>query len=518
MQGIGQLKLPFPLTIRFLLNIINKGVTMKKLIGIITIVILGFTVYLILRIPNPRASTQTKQETVTTSSSSEEWLGIFLEGKRVGYSFTKILRSDQGLTVENRTQWTLIMLNEKRSLTSHLFAHTDEDYFLKDFAMEIKAPGHPARIEGKIEGKELKLTSYSHGIPQTQIRTLKEKPYFPDAIEEVIKKRKLKTGDKISLPYFDPTTQSSATATLEIFDREKVAVFDKEYIGLRVEINFMGIKAVLWLDDNYELIKESAAMGLEMIPLSKEEALAEIEATEVFDLLSFFAVKLNKSTPDPRGLSYLKVELKDITTENLDMSDYYQKLTEGEPIMVESYLAKIAELPDFSIPISKHKEFLEPSVYIQCRDQEIVAKANELAGDERDAKKVVGRLVRGVYQLLKKSPLPSLPSAIDVLKTKEGDCNEHSVLFAALARAMGIPTKIYVGLVNLGGSGYYYHAWNAVWLGEWVPVDATLNQYPADVGHLKLKEGEISEWANVLKVVGKLNIDVLEYKLISDSQ
>jgi hypothetical protein len=99
-----------------------------------------------------------------------------------------------------------------------------------------------------------------------------------------------------------------------------------------------------------------------------------------------------------------------------------------------------------------------------------------------------------------------------VLKTREGDCNEHAVLFTALARAYGIPTKIYVGLVNLQGFAYFYHAWCAVWLGAWVPVDPTFNQYPADIGHLKLKEGELSEQAKVLKVVGKLKIDVLDFK------
>ena len=88
-----------------------------------------------------------------------------------------------------------------------------------------------------------------------------------------------------------------------------------------------------------------------------------------------------------------------------------------------------------------------------------------------------------------------------------------AVLFAALARAQGIPTKIYVGLVSLRGSAYFYHAWCAVWLGKWVPVDPTFNQFPADVGHLKLKEGEVSEWAKVLKVVGKLQINILDSRL-----
>ncbi len=501
-------------------NVINKKeYIMKKPIGIIIIIaVIGLSIYLlrnilIHNIPKPTDIVVVEEESISIPGSSEEWLGIFLQGQRVGYSFTKISRADTGLIVENRSMMTLLMMNEQRTLSTHLFAHTDKNYTLKDFTMEIKTPGHPTRIAGKIEGTSLELTSYSQGIPHTQTITLNEKPYFPDAIEEVIKIKKLKPGDETSIPYFDPTTQSSSSAKIKVFDKEKVRVLGKELTGMRIEINYMGIKSILWLDDNYKLIKESSpAMALEMIPLSREEALVEIDLADAFDLLSFFAVKLDKPIPDPKKLSYLKLELKDITIKDLDLMDDYQKLIQQEPIVIESYLPDLTELPDLSIPINKHKEFLTSSVYIQCGNPEIVAKANEFVGDEKDAKEVVARLVAGVYNFLKKNPTASLPSAIDVLRTKEGDCNEHSILFTALARAKGIPTKIHVGLVNLQGASYYYHAWCAVWLGKWVPVDPTLNQYPADIGHLKLKEGEISEQAQVLKVVGKLNINVLDYK------
>ncbi len=487
---------------------------MKKIFGIIIIaVVFAVSIYLILRVPEHTETTTFRKEFVPTSGNSEQWLGIFLQGQRVGYSFTKISKTDTGMTVENRSMMTLLMMNERRTLTTHLFAHTDEDFTLKQFTMEIKTPGHPTKIEGKLEGTKLILTSYSQGTPHTQTITLREKPYFPDAIEEVIRAKNLKPGDELSIPYFDPTTQSSSRAKIKVFPREIVNVRGQKMSGMRIELDYLGINSILWLDDNYQLIKESSpAMAMEMIPLSREEALAEIDPTEAFDLLSFFAVKIDEPIPDPRRLSYLKLKLEDITITGLDLADDYQHLIQKDPIIVESYLPRLSDLPDLSVPISQHKEFLEPSVYIQCEDPEIVTKANELVGSETEAKKIVAKLVDGVYNLLEKNPTASLPSAIDVLRTKEGDCNEHSILFAALARAKGIPTKIHVGLINLRGSAYYYHAWCAVWLGKWIPVDPTLNQYPADVGHLKLKEGEIAEQAQVLKVVGKLHIKALEYR------
>ena len=200
-----------------------------------------------------------------------------------------------------------------------------------------------------------------------------------------------------------------------------------------------------------------------------------------------------------------------LAAEDLDLDDDFQHVCTDEPIIVESYRARIQDLPEMSLPITEHAEFLESSVYIQCRNEEIIKAAHELIAGEKDATKAAEKLVHGVYHLIKKNPTASLPSALDVLRTKEGDCNEHSILFTAFARAIGLPTKIYVGLVNLDGTAYFYHAWCAVWLGKWVPVDPTFDQFPADVGHLKLKEGELAEQAKVLKVVGRLHIDVLEY-------
>ena len=488
---------------------------MKKFLGVIIVpAIFIISIYLILKIPRPKARDIEQNQITSELGSTEEWLGIFLQGQRIGYSFTTTAKTDTGVFVENRSRMTLMMMNAQRTVDTHIYSYTDADFLLKEFKLHLETMGHETRVEGIVKGNKLMLTAYSQGIPHTQTIELKERPYLPTAIEVVIKKKNMKPGDEVTIPYFDPTTQSSTEAKIKIFDKEKVTVLNKEYYGLRVEINVMGLSEMVWFDDDFKLIKRaSPALGMEMIPLAKHEALADIKPADAFDLLSFFSVKPDKPLGNTEDLAYLKLELKEITIGGLDLEDDYQKLISTEPIVVEFNLARITELPDLIAPIKEQAEFLKPSLYIQCENQEIIDKAIEIAGTEKDAKNIVARLVTGVYNMLEKNPTASLPSAIDVLRTKEGDCNEHSVLFAALARARGIPTKIYVGLVSLQGSAYFYHAWCAVWLGKWVPVDPTFNQFPADVGHLKMKEGEVSEWANVLKVVGKLQIGVLDSRL-----
>src|SRR3990172_3905429 len=117
--------------------------------------------------------------------------------------------------------------------------------------------------------------------------------------------------------------------------------------------------------------------------------------------------------------------------------------------------------------------------FIQSDHPKIQAAAHEAIGSETDARLATERLTRWVYRRLKKEYTVSLPDALTVLELKAGDCNEHTVLFTALARAAGIPTRMAAGVVYLNDR-FYYHAWPEVWLGQGVGMDPTFGQGPAD--------------------------------------
>ncbi len=61
---------------------------------------------------------------------------------------------------------------------------------------------------------------------------------------------------------------------------------------------------------------------------------------------------------------------------------------------------------------------------------------------------------RSLLAVLLKMSL-SIPSALEVLEQRAGDCNEHTVLFTALARAAGIPCRVATGLAWSTGQFYY---------------------------------------------------------------
>ncbi len=62
-----------------------------------------------------------------------------------------------------------------------------------------------------------------------------------------------------------------------------------------------------------------------------------------------------------------------------------------------------------------------------------------VAGRPDDPRAQAERLVRHVNALLEKKPTVSLPSAREVLRTRVGDCNEHTALYVAMARAARHP-------------------------------------------------------------------------------
>ncbi len=111
---------------------------MKKIFGYLVVaVVLIVTVVLLLQIRRPVNAEFVPEAHQSTGESREEWTGIFIQGERIGYAFTKISKDDAGLTVENITRMTIVMMNQTRSLTTHVFAHTDKDYTLKDYSLVL---------------------------------------------------------------------------------------------------------------------------------------------------------------------------------------------------------------------------------------------------------------------------------------------------------------------------------------------------------------------------------------------
>jgi transglutaminase-like putative cysteine protease len=90
---------------------------------------------------------------------------------------------------------------------------------------------------------------------------------------------------------------------------------------------------------------------------------------------------------------------------------------------------------------------------------------------------------------------------------------EFSTLFASLARAAGIPTRIVFGEA-LNGKNWVGHMWCEVWLGEWIAVDAAAGIFVETPSHIKFIDSPTVMGTQKIrwKLVDNLGIDILAFQ------
>jgi transglutaminase-like putative cysteine protease len=168
------------------------------------------------------------------------------------------------------------------------------------------------------------------------------------------------------------------------------------------------------------------------------------------------------------------------------------------------------------------EQYLRPEPFIESDAPEIRAAAERMVEGVTGTRERAERLTREINSYVEKRPTVSLPSALEVLRTRVGDCNEHTALFVAMARSLGIPARVNVGVAYVRGA-FYYHAWPEVYIdegnghGTWLPVDPTFNQFPADATHVRLARGGLDKQAAIIPLIGRAKIAVVDLEVVPNS-
>jgi hypothetical protein len=210
----------------------------------------------------------------------------------------------------------------------------------------------------------------------------------------------------------------------------------------------------------------------------------------------------------PVPVSLLRVRLSGATPPAAALASAAQRLV-GDTLEVRR-ASTPAMLAHYRLPArdSALARFLTPAPLIESDDPRIQAQARLILAGEREPARAARLIHDWVSAHVERQVTPGPPSAVRVLAARRGDCNEHTVLYVALARAAGLPARSVAGLVYLGGR-FYYHAWPEVWLGDWVAVDPTLDQAPADAAHVRFVVDGLARQAELVRLIGGLKLEVL---------
>ena len=221
----------------------------------------------------------------------------------------------------------------------------------------------------------------------------------------------------------------------------------------------------------------------------------------------------------------LPIDTLQLVVRGLDLARFatkspQQQINGDTAISVHARLGRARS--DYWLPQSRsiRREFgreLQVAPWIEVDNPVITTQSKRVRRRDGDPVAVARRLVQWVADSVRLESTLSPPSAVAALRSRAGDVEHHATLFVALARASGIPARAVTGLL-VSDTTVMSHAWAEVWLArQWLPVDPSLGQFPADGGRLRLAEGGIGARAELDRIIGRATVRILRAVNVSNT-
>lgn len=347
---------------------------------------------------------------------------------------------------------------------------------------------------------------------------------------------RLRRGRRTSTPVLDPFTLELRNRALLVagdstFIVPDSADFDSTTMAW-VPVRFDTVRAVRvdasgpgegpvtwWVDAQGHVVRGALPLGFTIERTAFELAYENFRRRDTLRLMRASAspgpgsivpttvLEAGLDAPTENDSAVLRVRVGGGDLDALDLEGGGQRL-DGDILTVQRETSQLAAHYDLPHSDSTPAGAYASDFLVTADDHRIQTQAHRVAGEGRDPAQAAAALTHWVARTIRLEPSSAAPQAAAVLARGRGDCNEHTVLFVAMARALGLPARPVAGLLRVSGR-YYYHAWAEVYLSDWVAVDPTLDQFPADVAHLRLVIDGLARPTELAPRVGRLTLDSL---------
>ncbi len=475
---------------------------------------------------------------------STSFYSVEMGGKQIGFASTTIDTSTTAFEVVDYFTADLQVGGQEFRATARSVITLSRSLALRTFDVRAETPVAPMTVIGAAEGDS--VVRFVMQVPGQPSDTQRLRVSGPILLPTLIPAAAILVGDpkvgkRITIASFDPATMGAkdlhltfeAESLFSLVDSARYDSTSKMFVAALIDtvrawkiVGEGGDGFSGWVDAQGRVVQSTQAGGITLKRIAYEIAFENwrrardarlaaggrtVSGAEG-DVLEGTAIAAG-ALPGRDGPSRIRVRLSGVPLTRFDLQggrQHFRRDTltiEREPErMLAASWALAGTGPDFR---RFYAAELQSEPLLQSNDREIIALAVRLAGNERDPRVVAERINRWVHDSLEKVITVSIPNAVQVLRSRRGDCNEHTQLFTALARAVGIPTRIATGLAYVNGK-FYYHAWPEIHLRQWTAVDPTFGQFPADAAHLRFVSGGLARQGELLQLVGNLRIEVLE--------
>jgi len=444
-----------------------------------------------------------------TTGAALSQRGVYYRGSRIGFIRERLSPLEQGYRAEQTGELTLNVLGRERQMRIEGSVTTLASGALAEFDFRLRTSSGRSPFEtvirGVVNGDALELNIRSARSERSEVRELDEPIVLPLNLYYSLAGHGWTSGETYQVRLFDPMTLAEGDATVAVKDAEIVRWGSREEEAFRLQTTFAGLTTTAWVSETGEVLKEETPLGWTLIKEAPGSGLEVRGDRPPNDVAILSAVPAIGFSGDASSLNFAELRLVDFPG-GFDELDGGRQHAEGDTVTITIDVSAYADASILS-PDAR-RDALAADAFAQSDDVAIIEQATRIA-EGLSAEDTARALNDWVFSHVSKSPTLSLPSAVEVLEQRVGDCNEHTVLFVALARASGLPTRIATGLAYTGGQ-FYYHAWPEVWIDAWVPVDPTFGQFPADPLHVRLLTGGLETQYEILKLLGRgATIEVL---------
>lgn len=453
----------------------------------------------------------------------ELWQGFVFNGEKVGFTHLKIVPMPEGqryqILSEARMHIRFMGMDKKITMNSDDIVRPD--LTLVSFHNEQKIDEKPLILNGKIMDDKLMVFQKS-GKEEKTAEIILSGSLYPTSIMNLYPVLQgMAVGATYKYNVYDPQTQSIVEVTQSVgsFEESKKLSIEPSF---KMETQMQGLSTSSWINLKGETIFELALGGV-LITYKEDEKsakqfLAEASLNKKDLIFDFSLVKTDKPITCPRKTAFMDISIEGLSGLLPPLRGPNQEVSEqtinGKTVTVFRIHPELtANQVTGGEPLATGDRhlYLVASHHIESGHPEIKKTAQEVVKGAVTPIEKVKRLVPWVATEVKDEVVDSF-SAVEVLHTRKGACQAHAMLYTAMARAAGIPTRLAGGLVYIEGMGFLYHAWAESYADGWITIDPTLNQVGVDATHIKLVEGR--DWTSLLqlgKVVGQVKARIIDY-------
>lgn len=440
----------------------------------------------------------------------DNWYALYVSGQKSGYQHEQVFEKQaaDGVVYETRLHQEFALARAGSPMRFVLDTAIREDETGRLVAFRHRVRGPMSRVvQGKVSEGELVLRTRTDRASDTT-RVPAHDGLCPWALRRLQEERMGEPGLSYSARAFLPDVPGQAVEiNVTIAGREEVDVFEVKKRLQRIDTTISilpGLTSSEWVDD-------SGTIWLIRANLPGNLALESRKATQITatapddpaDILAASFVEVDRPIPNARNLRRLRLLLERLEGGSEDLhipSGPFQEVeAAADGLLITTRRAEGSPALSYTLPYSgaEHAAMVRPNVWMETEDPLVAELSRAAVGNETDALAAARLIEEYVRDFITAKNLSlGMATAAEAAAQKAGDCTEHAVLAAALARAAGIPSRVVGGLVyvdTLPGvetGGFGYHMWTEVYVGEWLPLDAALGSH--DATHLAIVRSDLN--------------------------